>query len=435
MGYLLGIVIASVALMFICIIFFPKIKIGKVSLSTFYFPPLVGAIILISTGLINYQTLWTSMTASNTINPIFILVLFFSMTLISIVLDEAGFFRYLAEKTAQSTSMNQKTLFLDFYILISVLTIFTSNDIIILTFTPFLMSFCKKAKIDPLPYIVSEFVAANTWSILLIIGNPTNIYLASSFNATFFSYLKVMYLPAIFAGLTSFLVMRVIFNKKLQAPLQTEETNQVEKPDLHLMLPSIIFLVVCVILLAVSSFIGFSMWLIALCSAVFLILYYLIYGFINLQSLDILVRALKRLPYELIPFVLSMFVLSYGLQAYGVAQSFASLFGSQDPVFRYGLTSFLACNVINNIPMSVFYTSVIQVADSSIQTQAMYASVIGSNIGAFLSPIGALAGIMWMSIIKDYNYDYSFGKFTLYGTIVSVPTIFASLSGLLITLL
>ena len=84
--------------------------------------------------------------------------------------------------------------------------------------------------------------------------------------------------------------------------------------------------------------------------------------------------------------------------------------------------------------MSVFYTSVIASAVDTIKVQAIYASIIGSNIGAFLSPIGALAGIMWMSIIKNYGYDYSFGKFTRDGVIISIPTILASLAGLLITL-
>ena len=53
------------------------------------------------------------------------------------------------------------------------------------TITGFLIVFCKNAKISPLPYLVSEFCAANTWSMMFVIGNPTNIYIASSFNIDF----------------------------------------------------------------------------------------------------------------------------------------------------------------------------------------------------------------------------------------------------------
>jgi arsenical pump membrane protein len=433
MGWLITICIIAVIGMFICIIFFPKAKIGKFSISTFWMPPLAGAIILLAARLIDAKGLWEAMTASATINPIYILVLFFSMTLISIVLDEAGFFRYLAEKTASSTKINQKTLFVAFYLLISVLTVFTSNDIIILTFTPFIMSFCKKAKIDPLPYLISEFAAANTWSIFLIIGNPTNIYLASSFNIDFFAYLKVMWLPALAAGLTSFIIMFMLFYKKLSVPMSAEQNVDI-KLDLKLMLPSLILLALCIVMLAVSSFIHLSMWIISAASAAVLIIYYSIYAAIDRKAWDVLKAGFKRLPFELIPFVLAMFVLSYGLKADGIAADFASWFGTLDPIYRYGLSSYLSCNIINNIPMSVFYTSIISVADASISEQAMYATIIGSNIGAFLSPIGALAGIMWMSIIKDYNYSFTFGRFTTYGAIVSIPTICSSLACLFLTI-
>ena len=117
----------------------------------------------------------------------------------------------LAQKRARSS---QKALFLYLYITVAVLTVFTSNDIIILTFTPFICYFAKHAGISPIPYLVAEFAAANTWSMALIIGNPTNIYIASSFNIGFFEYMRVMLLPTLAAGLVSFTVLYIIFHKK-----------------------------------------------------------------------------------------------------------------------------------------------------------------------------------------------------------------------------
>ncbi|MFA5341368.1 MAG: ArsB/NhaD family transporter, partial [Clostridia bacterium] len=57
----------------------------------------------------------------------------------------------------------------------------------------------------------------------------------------------------------------------------------------------------------------------------------------------------------------------------------------------------------------------------------VYGSIIGSNIGAFLTPVGALAGIMWTSILKKHEIKYTFLDFVKYGIIISVPTILASL--------
>ena len=54
----------------------------------------------------------------------------------------------------------------------------TSNDIVILTLTPIIAYFCKYTGSDPLPFLFVQFFSSNIWSIILIIGNPTNIIVA-----------------------------------------------------------------------------------------------------------------------------------------------------------------------------------------------------------------------------------------------------------------
>ena len=137
-----------------------------------------GGICMIAQIVINF----TDLTAGK------ILVLFISMTLLSIFLDELGFFRFLASVALKRAGKNQFKLFFLLYATVSVLTVFTSNDIIILSFTPFVCYFAKNARINPLPYLAAEFVAANTWSMALIIGNPTNIYLVTAAGGDFSSY-------------------------------------------------------------------------------------------------------------------------------------------------------------------------------------------------------------------------------------------------------
>ena len=117
------------------------------------------------------------------------------MTFISIFLDEVGFFKLIAIKVLSKVNNNQLILFINIYFLVAILTIFTSNDIIILTFTPFICYFCKTAKINPLPYLVGIFISSNTYSMMFIIGNPTNIYLATSQGIDFISYFKIMVFP------------------------------------------------------------------------------------------------------------------------------------------------------------------------------------------------------------------------------------------------
>ena len=60
--------------------------------------------------------------------------------------------------------------------------------------------------------------------------------------------------------------------------------------------------------------------------------------------------------------------------------------------------------------------------------------MVGSNIGAYLTPVGALAGIMWSSILRRFGVHFSFRKFLLYGAAVALPTLAAALTGLYIVL-
>ncbi|MEG2159258.1 MAG: ArsB/NhaD family transporter, partial [Clostridia bacterium] len=354
-----------------------------------------------------------------------ILLLFFSMTVVSVILDEVGFFQYIAQKVVFSVKSSQRKLFVLLYFLVAFLTIFTSNDIIILTFTPFICYFCKNSKISPIPYIVAEFVSANTWSLLLIFGNPTNIYLATSFGIDFASYFATMALPTIAGGIVSFGLLMLIFHKQLTTPIS--ETNQqllaLNKPVVTI---GIIGLSVCTVLLAVSSYIHIEMWLISLLCALVVLLATATTLIIQKNRLTIIVRTAKRLPWTLIPFLLSMFVIVISLEQINLTHSLAEFLSRDPTVFAYGFASFLSSNLINNIPMSILFTSMLQTIPTNYNY--IYASIVGSNIGAYLTPIGALAGIMWMKILKAKEIDFSFVKFVGYGALISVPTLLVILT-------
>ena len=160
---------------------------------------------------------------------------------------------------------------------------FTSNDIIVLTFTPFICYFAKEAKIKSLPYLITVFVAANTWSMALIIGNPTNIFLASSSGIDFFFYMKKMCIPTFFAGLTSFLILYLLFRIDFYAPVMSGSASSGEPgtnvsghktgyiSDTVLLIIGLFHLAFATIMLALSSYIGFEMWSVALGSVISLL--------------------------------------------------------------------------------------------------------------------------------------------------------------------
>lgn len=408
------------------ILLFPSIKLGKIRIGTYWVTALAGALLLLCCGLVPLRTVWAALTDTSAINPLKILVLFFSMTFLSVLLDEVGLFRFLAKKATSVTGSYQFSLFVALYCLVSILTIFTSNDIMILTLTPFICFFCKNTRINPLPYLVSEFAAANTWSMMLIIGNPTNIYLATSAGIDFLSYLRVMLLPTIAAGLVEFALIVLVFRRQLKKKLETQEDDFVikSKPDLVI---GLIHLFVCLVFLVLSGYVHLEMWLISAACALSLLLCTVIVRFVRRDGWCYLTTSLKRLPWQLIPFVMSMFVIVICLGHQGISEELGRLLGDKACIWTYGASSFLAANLINNIPMSMLFSTLPGDLSSLSGLQAVFASVIGSNIGAFLTPIGALAGIMFTSLTERFGIRYGYREFIKYGVIIAVPTIVTAL--------
>ena len=425
--------IITCVLLILSILFLPKIKINKFEISTFWIVSLLGAIAILVFGDLSILEAFKGITSNSAINPIKILIIFFSMTILSIFLDEVGFFQFVATLLINRCKTNQKTLFLMLYVLVSFLTIFTSNDIVILTFTPFICYFAKNTKINPIPYLVAEFAAANTWSMMLIVGNPTNIYLGSFANINFIDYLDVMFFPTVFAGGFQLVLMTILFYKQLSKPISLEKTHVKVKSKLDLAF-GLGHLLACIILLVVSSYLNVQMWIICVICASSLIISITSSRLIRHKKLKILLKTFKRLPYELIPFVLSMFIIVLSLNKHGVTSQISNMLGNDNIILKYGITSFLSCNLINNIPMSVMFASIPNFANQLDYYKAIYSIIIGSNVGAFLTPIGALAGIMFTDLLNRQQVKYGFKTFITYGLIISIPTLLIALIGLFISL-
>ena len=92
---LIIIVLTVVGIIFTSI-FKPSIKIKGYSLSLYWPIALLGALILLAGTFLPINEFFNGLTSSNGMNPLKILVLFISMTCISLYLDELGFFSFVA---------------------------------------------------------------------------------------------------------------------------------------------------------------------------------------------------------------------------------------------------------------------------------------------------------------------------------------------------
>ena len=434
---ILSIIIGCITcmLLILAVIFKPTIKINKLKLDTFWIVAIAGAIITLLTGALPLDFLANNLETTSSINPLKIMVLLLSLTMLSITLDELGFFEHVASLAIKKVGGSKYKLFFTFYVLTAILTIFTSNDIVILTFTLFICYFSKNAKISPIPYLVMEFVTANTYSMLFIIGNPTNIYIASFFNISFLDYFKSMWLATILAGIVSLSILLLIFRKDLSKKMELSEVEIVNVKHKTLSLIAIIHLIACTTLLAISNYINLQMWIVTLMFALSLSIVLIVYTVI-FKDIKPITHVYKRLPYTLCFFVLSMYIIVLSLDYHGISSYIANYIDSLSSskiitALIYGSSSTITDNLINNIPMSLGFASILNQATINKEV-AIFASIIGSNIGAYVTPIGALAGIMWMRILKEENVEFGFKDFIKYCSIVAIPTLAAALIGLLI---
>ncbi len=409
-----------------------NIKIRKFKVHLYWMIPAFCAVILLATGTVDYVDYWDILTSNLNINPAKVLILFISMSAISVFLDQCGLFRWLASRVMKSAGKSQIKLFLMLYVVISLLTIVTSNSTIILTFTPFICYFAKHSGLNPVPYLFAEFVGANTFSMFLLIGNATNTYIASSFGISFIEYISVMAVPTLFASAVSLSLLILLFRKQLLAPIQTTPISiEIKnKPALGVGLTG---LIVCTILLIISSYIGIEMWMVAGVSALFVLTFGSICFLQKKQGLGKTRKTLRRMPWHLIPFLLSMYVIVMALDNTGVTSQIANIFKSDNSLWSAGIISALSSNFMNNIPMSILFTDILMHTNTS-NLGAVYATIIGSNMGSLMTPVASMSAIMWRSVIKHKHINFSFGTFLKYGACIVLPTLFSALAGLYLML-
>lgn len=422
-----------------------RLGIRKIKIDTYFLGALIGPILIILFGILTSSQILRGLQGVGSLNPFGILVLFLSMVFMSIFLDITGFFEYCARIALKYASGDGRRLYFSIYLTVSILTIFTSNDIIILTFTPFIYYFSKSAGIDPKPYLIAEFFAANTWSMMLYIGNPTNIVLAAAFNLRFNEYSKWMLLPSLVAGLLNMTLLYFIFRKSIKKPLKRIETINPQEAitDKKSTILGLFILGSCIVGLAIAPYFNIDIWIISLGFGLALLIILLIRDlFVAVTNEHIDKRhftvgpTIKKMPISIIPFIISLFITVEALRIYGVTQEIGIFFNnlcgasSTAMTFVYGISSAVSANILNNIPMTVAYVSIAGTAPQLNLLPAVLATTVGSNLGANITPIGALAGIMWISILREKEVNLSFKEFVKYGLFVTPLTLLACLSTL-----
>jgi arsenical pump membrane protein len=413
----------------------------------YYLSPFLSSVVLLAIDIISFNDIYKGLIGYNpesmlifSSGPFSTLILFLSIAFISLTLEVSGFFKYISVKMLKLVDHSGYSLFAAVFWISGVLALFTSNDIVILTFTPFLLVFLDFLDIDSLPFLFANFFAANVFSMITLIGNETNIIASNIHNIGFIEHLMYLGLPGFLGGLTCFSALFWVFKEKIDEDFSREELPKVSLDRWELLSFSLI--IGTLLSLGFLSIKGYLLWHIGLIWVTLTALLFVLPNLIEIYrsnddlSESYLWKIFEDMPLEVIPFLLGFFVLVEALSVTGISVTVAEqiniLFeGKLHSIYGIGIMSTLTTALVNNIPATTMISEILTNFETIGESKLpVFSLIIASNIGANLTPIGALAGIMWMKMLRNKGYDISFKQFTIYGLKVTPITAFTSFATL-----
>eukprot|EP00898_Chlorokybus_atmophyticus_P001162 jgi/Chlat1/2046/Chrsp17S02523 len=233
--------------------------------------PVLGVLLLLATGTLHIRGVWRGITGDGTARPWVVAVVFMTLAYLCLSLDHTGTLYAIALRAKKAAAGSGVKMCYVIYSLSAILTIFTSNDVVVITLTQMVSHLTRSLPNpdDALPLLYAEFFSANTWSMLLVIANPTNIIIGDTFRLNFMGYLAWMFLPTLVAGIIAILLLHFQFRGRMPDFRATDDGPEVT-PLSAIPRPAIaafasIWFVLCLIFLAISSYIPhLDIWIVTL---------------------------------------------------------------------------------------------------------------------------------------------------------------------------
>lgn len=366
---------------------------------------------------------------------------FVAIIIISLILDEAGFFEWAALHVARWGAGNGRKLFAFIVILGAAVSALFANDGAALILTPIVMAMLLALGFSPaatLAFVMAAGFIADTASLPLVVSNLVNIVSADYFKLGFTDYAAIMAPVNIVSVLASLVVLMLYFRRDIPALYRLEQLRTPAE--------------------AIKDRASFK--------AGWMVLALLLTGFFALEPLGVPVSAvaatgaiillavaargtvistrkvLRGAPWQIVIFSLGMYLVVYGLRNAGLTDYLGLLLdqfaqaGVWAAAMGTGVLSALLSSVMNNMP-TVLVTALSIDASSAegiVKEAMIYANVIGSDLGPKFTPIGSLATLLWLHVLAQKGTKISWGYYFKVGAILTTPVLLITLAALALRL-
>ena len=366
---------------------------------------------------------------------------FVAIIIISLLLDEAGFFEWAALHVARWGGGRGRKLFVLFVLLGAAVSALFANDGAALILTPIVIAMLLAlgySDRSTLAFVMAAGFIADTASLPLVVSNLVNIVSADFFKIGFGRYAAVM-VPVDIASIAATLaVLLLFFRRDIPA---SYDVAQLRIPADAVRDPATFragWVVLGLLLLGFFGLepIGVPVSVVATSGAVLLLVIAARGHVISTK------KVLRDAPWQVVIFSLGMYLVVYGLRNAGLTAYLAGVLdrfaegGVWGAAFGTGILTALLSSVMNNMPTVLVGALSIDASKATglVKEAMIYANVIGSDLGPKITPIGSLATLLWLHVLAKKGIQIGWGYYFKVGVVLTLPVLLVTLAALAIRL-
>ncbi len=358
---------------------------------------------------------------------------FIGIIILSLVLDEIGFFEWCAIWMAKFSQGNGHLMFVYSLLLGSIISAFFANDGAVLILTPILLAKMRVLKLEPktiVAFLLAGGFISDSASLPFIFSNLTNIVTANYFHIGFAQYLSTMFTPYVVSTFVSVIVLWLFLRKEI--PLHVNIALLHNPDDVLKSKPLFYLSWIFIAALMGSYFVGehyhIPISFIALGGA---LLFLAIATYFKAAKPWM---TIKTAPWQVVWFSIGLYIVVYGLKNAGLTTYLTHILnilnaqGNSIAVVGTGFIAAILSALMNNLPSVM----IMDIALQDIPNSALaYANIIGCNLGPKMTPFGSLATLLWLHVMAKKGVKISFWEYSKFGLIVTPPILFIVLLSLL----